>query len=988
MFGVLRAVSLGALHLALAGSASAQEGVPFGEGPRFMATVAGSGAPVEVEISSVPMLHRRISLAIEDELLKDALERVAREADVKFVYSPNVIDSAIRISLRAENMTVAAVLTDLLVDAQVDVLLSGGRYLTLTPREANALVPMTGTIVGTVTEAETERPVVNAQISVDGRGRALTNQDGSYRIDGVEPGRRTVAVTSIGYVRASSEVDVGDGATVTVDFALEVSPTALNELVVTATGLQRRVELGHVVEQINADSVVRSAPVGNVTDLITARVPGLMVQPVSGTVGGDIALRVRSTNSLSLSLEPIVIVDGIRYLNNPRAGLEFFSQFGRAYDAFGTFGTEGTSRINDLNPNDIESIEVVKGPSATTLYGTDAANGVVVITTKRGRPGPPRWNAYARAAVMEIPEHAILDGYWGWGSATSNCSLEGMTLGFCVQDSVSVMPSALRDRDLTVLSSKPTWEYGGNISGGSQDLHYYVSADYSDATGPIQLPRQMIEEVKARRGVDELPEEMLEPNTFTKLNLRSTTTALLGDDASFRLNASYNRTTARTLRPVADPFFGAAEGTSPENPYASFGAPDEIFAVSSAERVDRYTTSLVADWGIAPWLQTAGTIGVDLTNSLRSSLVRPGETPSLGFPGRFGTGMAADERTRHLVTTADLRTTTSFRAGRWSSRSSIGGQYVRTLRDGLSTSGSGLPPGATFVSAAQTITTNQNQSETITLGTFFEQMFGLNDRLFVIGAVRADGASGFGQDFDVAFYPKASASWLLSEERFLSRLPWLNELRLRYAFGASGQQPFWQWTNPTFSLQRGQADGVAGTVLTLAGIGNPDLKPERVREHELGLDFAGLGNRIHAELTWMWRRTVDALTPVPVVPSLGSFQPVWTNIGLITGRGFEARLTTQLIETRSASLEVAATHAWHTDKVVDLGGRAPELRADGQGYAEGYPIGSRFSRRLLGFEDANDNGIIEPNEVQLTDEQEFVGRGIPPRTQTLVDRNI
>src|SRR5690606_13196793 len=156
-------------------------------------------------------------------------------------------------------------------------------------------------------------------------------------------------------------------------------------------------------------------------------------------VGREVSIRVRSPNSVQLSSFPIVIVDGVRY-----------NSFQEIANGVTSFTIEPTSRLNDLNPNDIESIEVVKGPSATALYGTDAANGVIVIKTKMGQPGPARWRAYARAGITEIPDPKSHDVYWGWHSGTGSCTLRNVSLGSCAQDSVSVLANPYDDPDLTI----------------------------------------------------------------------------------------------------------------------------------------------------------------------------------------------------------------------------------------------------------------------------------------------------------------------------------------------------------------------------------------------------------------------------------------------------------------------------------------------------------------------------------------------------------
>jgi TonB-linked SusC/RagA family outer membrane protein len=974
LWWVLPMLAVGAVRAE--GQASGME--PLAQGPRFLLASASSAQPVRVDAARMPALRQHISVAFDGVPLRTALTDIAAKSGLRLEYSDAVVPLKRTVDLTADDITVAAALTVVLLDAGVDVMLEPGGRAMLVRRshQAGERQVEPGTIFGRVTDAKTGDALSGAEVFLEGtRWRAGTADDGSYRLAEVTPGSYTLVARRIGYGRERQAVTVGDGEEVTVDVGLQPVPTQLDELVTTVTGEQRRRELGHVVGRINADSLVKEAPVSNVTELLTARIPGLLVQPMQGTVGGEVKLQIRSPNSTRLDTEPIVIVDGVRYTTNPRAGPGSYG-IGNGYRLGPFIGSvEGTSRLNDLNPNDIESIEVVKGPSAATLYGTDAANGVIVITTKRGLPGPARWNTYGRASSSEVPTYRYPDSYWGWGTGTSSCSLQNVAQSACVQDSVTVLPNPLNDPALTIFSSKPRWEYGANVAGGRQDFRYYFSADFEDATGPVGLPPALIAEIKNQRGVSELPQELLTPNAFTKFNLRSSASVGLGQRAELRVTAGYTQSATRTLvTSYNNPLDGAGLG-DPTHPFLPASSPAEAFAQTSTERVNRWFGSAVGEWRPASWLQARAMVGLDLTNSNRYSLARPGEAPNAGF----GSGIVGDERSRSLASSADLGVTASLRRGRVSSRTSLGTQYVGTVFDGLTSSGRGLPPGGSSIGDAASVNTFQIYHERVTLGSYLEQTFGLNDRLFLTGALRMDGASSFGRDYNAAFYPKAGVSWIVSEEPFLPRLPGVDELRLRYAYGASGQQPWPAYALSGYAIPKYLADGTVGNAVERTYLGNPDLRPERVREHEFGLDAAALQGRVQLDLTWNSRRTLDQLNLVELAPGFGSS---WMNVGRIDGHGFEAQLTLRPVDSRQVSWDVSVHHAWHSNEVVELGGGAPQRRTD-TGFAEGYPVGGRFAYPLLGYSDTNGNGIIEGTEVELGDSLVYVGRSIPPRTQTL-----
>src|SRR5437773_10109832 len=282
-----------------------------------------------------------------------------------------------------------------------------------------------GAIAGRVTDRVTQQPVIGAEVLVLGTNLGgRTRQDGQYRIAGVAAGRYTVQVRLIGYATVSQPVSVAAGETAVVDFALSEAAVPLEAVVVTATGAeQMRRELGHTVATIDAAKTVEQATPTDLADPLNARAPGVQVLPSGGTTGTGSRIRIRGSSSLSLTNEPIIVVDGIRVENGAT---------GQTATSIGV-GGQTPSRLNDISPEDIESIEIVKGPSAAALYGTDAANGVIQIRTKRGRPGPTKWNGYVEGGVLNDIT-AWPANYTSVTNAGASCSLTQASAGVCAID--------------------------------------------------------------------------------------------------------------------------------------------------------------------------------------------------------------------------------------------------------------------------------------------------------------------------------------------------------------------------------------------------------------------------------------------------------------------------------------------------------------------------------------------------------------------------
>src|SRR3989454_12607655 len=291
-----------------------------------------------------------------------------------------------------------------------------------------------GTVAGRVTDQANGQPLAGARVTAVGTSLVTqTNADGRYTLSRVPGGQVTVRATLIGYAAASRSTTVAPGETATADVALVLAPYSLDEVVVTATGEQSKKQVGNVINTIRAESLVATRPIGNMNDLINAKAPG--VEVLAGNLtGAGARVRIRGTNSLSLNNEPLYIIDGVRMTSGNRT------------DAASTIGIGGTNpnRVDDINPEEIETIDVIKGPSAAALYGTAASTGVIIIKTKHGQPGPARWSIYGEQGVIrDYNDYPV--AYRAWrttpsASTPSNgvqCLLTQVAAGTCTQDSIT-----------------------------------------------------------------------------------------------------------------------------------------------------------------------------------------------------------------------------------------------------------------------------------------------------------------------------------------------------------------------------------------------------------------------------------------------------------------------------------------------------------------------------------------------------------------------
>jgi TonB-linked SusC/RagA family outer membrane protein len=863
------------------------------------------------------------------------------------------------------------------------------RALALSALTVSTLQAQRGTIRGVVTEAGTNRPLPHAQVGVVGTTTgAVTDNEGRFSLS-VSPGQVSVRVIRIGYGQQSRDVTVTSGQTVTADFQLEEVATKLNPIVTTATGQQRRIEVGNAIAQVNAADIVETQAVSQMADLLVSKAAGVTV--FSGVqTGAGTRIRIRGTSSLSLSNNPIIVIDGIRVEGTTGSS---------------TVSVGGTtpSRLGDLNPEEIANIEVVRGPSASTLYGTDAANGVIVITTKRGSVGRATWTTYTeQTAITDRNEYPT--AYWGWRtgptagttstpSNTVQCFLSQVVSGACVQDSVTSY-NLHDDPESTPYGTGYRRQYGAQLSGGTEMIRYFLHGEYEDEDGVTKVPE--FEKRWMAANNRSLSDIQKSPNHLTRMTGRANMNISLTQQADASVSLGYISSDLRLpqsddsgVTGIAANVYGGPGFKYNRTPagdtlygWRSF-TPRDIYQTETNQAIERLVASSSGNYRPQDWLTLRANVGLDYIGRNDTQLCRFENCPNVGTDRQ---GYKIDNRTSFFIYTVDASGTATRRlTDDLESKTTAGVQLYRNVFNRNGAESSILPPGATTVTAGAVKDADETTSESRTLGSFLEQNFGFRDRLFLTGAVRSDRNSAFGADFKTVLYPKFSASWIPSQESFFPSFSWLDELRLRTAYGASGVQPGTidavQFFTPTTA--RGEAGDQPAVVFST--LGNRQLKPERSNEIEMGLDLTAFDGRLSAEITRYQKSSKDALISRILPPSLGTGATArLENLGQVKNQGWEALLTLQLMRGNNLGWDMTINGSTNGNKLVSLGG-VPSIVGTTQSQKEGYPLYGWWSRALTGFEDKNGDGIIRYSsdpaltEITVTDTSVFLGQPLPKR---------
>ncbi len=819
-----------------------------------------------------------------------------------------------------------------------------------------------GTITGKVTDRSTQQPVPNAQVLIVGTTRGIqTDDQGQFRLAGVDAGTVQLRALRVGYAAASKTVTVVTGQTVTADFALEPSATTIDVVTVTATGQsQRKRETGAAIGTVDVDSLDK-AKVTNFSDVLQSRVPGVTVQSAGGTTGSGSRVRIRGSNSVSLSNEPLLYVDGIRVDNNPSSTQE-------------GVGGQSPSRLNDINPADIESIEVIKGPAAAALYGTAASNGVIQITTKRGRPGAPTWTAFAEAGGVRDYNHyppnfrqigVLLDTLGNpTTTRTTNCNIVRRTTGQCQIKPDSLAVFSPLNADWPFVNG---WRqnYGLSVAGGSDVTTYFVSGGFEREQG------------------------IYDPNNLKRINLRANMHSQVRDNLDVTVSTGYldshlalPQNDNNSVGILPGTLLGSAFDNSRHGWF--FVTPDKLFALDTRQHVNRFTGSVASNYQPISWLSFHGTAGLDFEDREDSFLILPGIfTP--GEDTDLNAGQRATDPFKFYTYTANLSSTARFALPRnMQSSTTVGLGYSEEQTHGTNAFGEGLTPGTSSLNGTTSLfNVDETNRAVITLGYLAQEELSWRDRLFLSGAVRTDRNSAFGTNFGRVYYPSANLSWVVSDEPFFPQTDILSSLRLRTAYGESGNNPSFRDAITFFSPVSVAFEGADVPGLVVGGTGNTELKPERSREYEAGFDVGLFRDRANAEVTYFHKTTFDALVAQDLAPSIGLTTSRFINIGQVRNTGWEFQVSGTPLDTRYARLDLTVNGTTTHNKVIDLGeGIAPiifGLGGDTQRHQNGFPLGAYFQRPIESFADANGDGLISPDEVVVGDSAVFLGSPFPTR---------
>lgn len=769
------------------------------------------------------------------------------------------------------------------------------------------LAAQTGSITGTVRDAQSTRPLVGASVRV-GRTRlvGLSGFDGHFTLLGVSAGEYAIQIERIGYRPTSISVSVSEGRAVHLDVGLEVAPLALDELVVTGTATDTRLrQVGSAVARLRIDEVTDRP--GTVSDFLQGQAVGVEVTGGSGEAGQGRQIRLRGNGSMVLSSQPLVYVDGVRIMegafpaevfDGPAAGVP-------------SGANVTTSPLDLVSVGDVERIEVIKGPAATTLYGSGAANGVIQIFTKRGVTGPPRWTAETAQGTGWVRpfgvngvdylhiEHFLRDSWWGGGYDGGERS------GPCVTDDPRWDgANSTESEGCSWPGSQWYQRYRLAVDGGASRSDYFVSAELQNDSYALPLDELDRYALRSNVGVSLSPRlEMRLQGAYSKLRTSNTAS---GNSFESILSATMRQ--ERNVLSSADPRDIA-----------------RLLGNQNRQDVDRLTTGVTTTFTKSAVSTHRLAMGYDFSHQ---------DLASVYLAGSLRAGAALTERTwdRRLVT-LDYMGSRRFSRGPLSSTVSVGAQLVT---DHIAWR---VGSGVDFIEDVPTIPAEGEEFELIEVrdgsysaGVLAQNLLSVADRYFLTTGLRLDRYGNEGETF-LRLDPRIGMAWVASDESFWPVSGGVLRLRAAYGHSSTAPSPFVQ-------------------ALEYFGGDPPDeaepggvLEPEANREVEVGLDAALLDGRLTLGFTGYWQATTNALVRVTVDGESLPRRVELRNVGELHNRGVELQLDGEIVRGADWSLDMGIGVTTNHSEVRSLG--SSEAVSDGLTRFEvGFPGPLSRGRRV------------------------------------------
>lgn len=887
-----------------------------------IAILAGSGVVLATESRGQEVLDKRISLDVRDQEMLVLLARIEEAAGIRFIYSPEVIPVRDKVSLRVKNDALGKVLKELLGPYDI-VFEAVDNQIVLRKAERSQADPLDRIITGQVTD-ETDNPLPGVSILIKGTGiGTATDVDGRYSLNvPTEHESGVLVISFIGY--ATQEISLEGRTSVDIQMLPEVHE--LEQVVVVGYGTVRKRDITGSVSSVKGD-VIDAYPAGDMMQSLSGRAAGVEVLQNTGAPGPDVSVRIRGTNSIRGDNEPLYVVDGFPLSGQP---------------------------VN-VNNSDIESIEILKDASATAIYGSRGANGVVIITTKTGKSGQPQLDFESSYSVQTLRKKLDLMNATEYAQLFNIQAANDNIAPYFTQAEINSFGEGTDWQDV-VFESAPIYRSSLTINGGSDRTRFSIGGSLFQQEGII--PGSDFNRYSLRTKIDH---EISDKLTFQLSTILTRSTSGRKDSQSASRGGSMANA-AITAPPTASPYNadGSINDISTVHPFVVPDMHNPLYFIEE-ETTDVRENIVFANAAFV--YEPVKNLSVKISGGIENKDSRLDIFRSREFRNSDGIAEINTGQFTSLLSENTISYNNTF-SGRHTISAVAGYTYQHFVNEDLEARSQGFLSNVFKTSnlgAASSPGIPQSSfSEASIVSTLGRINYSYADKYLLTASFRADGSSRFSEGNKWGYFPSAAAAWRLSEEDFLKDNQSISHLKLRASWGLTGSQAISAYA----TLNRLNAGNtVFGNELFVTfspGTTLPaDLKWETTEQIDFGVDLGLLNDRVTLSADYFVKNTRDLLNVVRLPSSMGFSQTI-QNIGEVQNRGVELSVNAHLISRSDFNWSVNANTTFLKNEVRTLAGGVDILTnqvsvlilSDNVGILrEGRPIGQFFGYVEDGYTD-------------------------------------
>jgi TonB-dependent starch-binding outer membrane protein SusC len=867
-----------------------------------------------------------VSLSLKNKSVKEVLREVENHSQYRFLYNDDFLDLDRVLSIDIKNNTVENVLDQIFASANVSYQVLANNLVVITPSEIRQQQRVTGVI----RDGMTGETLVGVTVMIQGTTTGVTTDaNGRYTID-VPSGDVTLLISYVGYLAESVSVD----GRALIDIQLIPDVRFLDEVVVVGYGTMKRSDITGSVVSVSEDKL-RASVSTSIDQALQGRAAGVQVFQNSGQPGGGVSIRIRGSNSIHSDNEPLYIVDGVAISGRGQGLAVGFDWSG------GGNGQTAVSALATINPSDIVSVEILKDASAAAIYGARGANGVILITTRRGRKGESKvtyepyfglQQASKRMNVMNLQDYARFHNEMaaeGWIGAKEEFRDPGL-LG------------SGTDWQSEVFRVAPVTNHQFSVSGGTENTTYALSAGYFMQDGIIIGSN--FDRYSMRLNLDNQAKDWLKVGnnlTVSRTNERIT----LNDSDDGVIAATLLQSPDIPLKFTDDSWGGPLDSQfGPRNPVAM--ALDRDLTLTRTRILGNIFAEATILRNLTFRSEVGGDIQANNNYAFQPTFVYGRQINDINMSRRRYTQSTYWEVKNYLTyqQTFNRLHNVNLLFGQEASESNwegLLGQRSAFLTNDIKELNAG---------DGQTAT-NEGWRGSNALNSYFTRLFyNYDDRYYITATMRADGSSNFGAENRWGYFPSVALAWRISNERFMENLDVISNLRLRASYGEVGNQNIggYRYGSALAAVATGM-----GQAFRLLNIPNPYVKWEATKSTNFGFELGLFDNRIDFMVDVYEKKIDDMLLELPLPNYLGSghwmgISSPWVNIGQLENRGVEFTLSTRNIAQRNFSWDTDVTFSHNKNKVISLGDEDAVIFQNVQWFhtvtktMAGYPIGQFY----------------------------------------------